>query len=89
MAMKELESQLAAPQPDAARLAQLASTIVADRAKVQALEAERTADDQRVLTPLQLARLIVAWPRINRQIKVELYEAMHGGAAPASAEELE
>jgi Spy/CpxP family protein refolding chaperone len=89
MAMKELKTQLAAPQPDEGRLTQLANTIVSDRAKVQALEAQRTADNQRVLTPTQFAKLIVAWPKINRQIKLEMYKAMHGGQAPASVDDME
>jgi Spy/CpxP family protein refolding chaperone len=89
MAMKELKTQLAAPQPDEGRLTQLANTIVNDRAKVQALEAQRTADNERVLTPTQFAKLIVAWPKINRQIKLEMYKAMHGGQAPASVDDME
>ena len=89
MAMKELKAQLAAAQPDEGRLAQLADTIVNDRSKVQALEAQRTADNRRVLTPTQFAKLVVAWPKINRQIKIEMFKAMHGGQAPASAEDME
>ncbi|MGZ3429825.1 MAG: periplasmic heavy metal sensor [Polyangia bacterium] len=89
MAMKELKAQLAAAQPDEARLSQLADTIVNDRTKVQALEAQRTADNRRVLTPTQFAKLVVVWPQINRQIKLEMYKAMHGGQAPASAEDME
>jgi len=89
MAMKELKAQLAAPQPDEGRLAQLANTIVSDRSKVQALEAQRTADNQRVLTPTQFAKLIVVWPKINRQIKLEMYKAMHGGQAPATVDDME
>ena len=89
MAMKELRAQLAAAQPDEGKLSQLADTIVNDRTKVQALEAQRTADNRRVLTPTQFAKLIVAWPKINRQIKIEMWKAMHGGQAPASAEDME
>ena len=89
MAMKEIKAQLAAPPPDEARLAQLADTIVNDRTKVQALEAQRTAENRRVLTPAQFAKLIVVWPQINRQVKVEMYKAMHGGQAPATADDME
>jgi Spy/CpxP family protein refolding chaperone len=89
MAMKELKAQLAAAQPDEGKLQQLADTIVNDRTKVQALEAQRTADNRRVLTPTQFAKLVVAWPKINRQIKIEMFKAMHGGQAPASAEDME
>ena len=89
MAMRELKAQLAAAQPDEAKLGQLADTIVNDRSKVQALEAQRTTDNRRVLTPTQFAKLVVAWPKINRQIKLEMYKAMHGGQAPASAEDME
>ncbi|HXU74697.1 MAG TPA: hypothetical protein VN947_35620 [Polyangia bacterium] len=89
MAMKELRAQLAAAQPDDARLSQLADTVVNDRSKVQALEAQRTTDNRRVLTPAQFAKLIVVWPQINRQVKIEMYKAMHGGTAPATADDME
>ena len=42
-----------------------------------------------MLTPTQFAKLIVAWPQINRQVKIEMYKAMHGGQAPASADDME
>ena len=89
MAMRELKAQLAAASPDEARLGQLAELIVNDRTKVQALEAQRTAENRRVLTPTQFAKLIIAWPQINRQVKIEMYKAMHGGQAPASADDME
>jgi Spy/CpxP family protein refolding chaperone len=89
MAMKELKAQLAAAQPDEGRLSQLADTIVNDRTKVQALEAQRTADNRHVLTPTQFAKLIMVWPQINRQVKIEMYKAVHGGQAPANADDME
>ena len=89
MAMRELKAQLAAPQPDETTLSRLSDTIVNDRSKVQALEAQRTADNRSVLTPTQFAKLVVAWPKINRQIKLEMYKAIHGGQAPASADDME
>jgi Spy/CpxP family protein refolding chaperone len=89
MAMKELNAQLASAQPDEAKLSQLADTIVNDRSKVQALESQRTTENRRVLTPTQFAKLITVWPKINRQIKLEMYKAMHGGQAPASADDME
>jgi Spy/CpxP family protein refolding chaperone len=89
MAVKEIHAQLAASPPDEARLGQLADTVVNDRTKVQALEAQRTAENRRVLTPAQFAKLIVVWPQINRQVKIEMYKAMHGGQAPATADDME
>jgi Spy/CpxP family protein refolding chaperone len=89
LAMRELKAQLAAPTLNDARLAQLADTVVSDRQKVQALEAQRTAEYRRVLSPAQFARLIVTWPQINRQIRVEMWKAMHGGQPPAAGEEIE
>lgn len=89
MAMRELKAQLASPQPDEALLSRLADTIVNDRTKVQALEAQRTAENRSVLTPTQFAKLVVAWPKINRQVKLEMYKAMHGGQAPASVDDME
>lgn len=89
LAMRELKAQLAAPTLNDARLSQLADTVVGDRQKVQALEAQRTAEYRRVLSPAQFARLIVEWPQINRQIRVEMWKAMHGGQPPAAGEEIE
>ncbi len=89
MAMRELKAQLASAQPDEARLSQLADTIVNDRTKVQALEAQRTADNRTVLTPTQFAKLITVWPKINHQIKLQMFKAMHGGQAPSPDEEIE
>ena len=89
MAMKEIHAQLASAQPDDAKLSQLADVVVNDRTKVQALELQRTNENRRVLTPAQFAKLIVAWPRINRQVKIEMYKAMHGGQAPATVDDME
>ncbi|MDB4967360.1 MAG: hypothetical protein JWN44_3049 [Myxococcales bacterium] len=89
LALRELKAQLAATPPNDARLQQLADTIVGDRQKVQALEAQRTAEYRRVMSPPQFAKLIVAWPQINRQIRVQMWKAMHGGQAPAAGEEIE
>jgi Spy/CpxP family protein refolding chaperone len=89
MAMKELKAQLDSAQPDDGRLSQLADTIVNDRTKVQSLEAMRTNENRRVLTPAQFAKLIVVWPQINRQVKIEMYKAMHNGQAPATADDME
>jgi hypothetical protein len=89
MAMKELKAQLAAAQPDEGKLSQLADTIINDRSKVQALETQRTNENRSVLTPTQFAKLVVVWPQINRQVKIEIYKAMHGGQAPATADDME
>jgi Spy/CpxP family protein refolding chaperone len=86
---KEIQRELAAPQPNGARLRALADLVVANRAKVQQLEAQRTAEHRRALTPAQFARLILVWPQINRQIRVEVWKAMHGGQAPPPGAEVE
>jgi Spy/CpxP family protein refolding chaperone len=88
MAMKELKAQLGSPQPDAARLAQLADLILQSRQKVQTLEAQRTVENRRVLNPVQFAKLMVIWPQVNKQIKAEVWKAMHPGQQPPP-EELE
>jgi DNA-binding transcriptional MerR regulator len=89
MALKEIKAQLAAPQPDSARLAQLTDLVLQNRAKSQALEAQRSAENRRVLSPVQFAKLMTIWPKVNRQIHVEMWKAAHGGAEPAAGEEME
>jgi Spy/CpxP family protein refolding chaperone len=86
---KEIQRELAAPQPNAARLRALSDLVVANRAKVQQLEAQRVAEHRRALTPAQFARLMLVWPQINRQIRVEVWKAMHGGQAPPPGTEIE
>jgi len=88
-AFKEIERELGTPQPNAARLRALSDLVVANRAKVQQLEAQRTAEHRSVLTPAQFARLLLVWPQINRRIRVEVWKAMHGGQAPPPGEEVE
>lgn len=89
MAVKELKQQLAAAQPNGARLTQLSDLVVSNRAKVQQLESQRTVEYRRVLSPAQFAKLILSWPQINRQIHVQMWKAMHNGQPPTDGEELQ
>ncbi len=67
---------LAQPKPDDPALNRAVDALMAQRRKLEDIEAERTAALRKVLTPNQFARVVVAWPRINRRIQEQLYRAL-------------
>lgn len=78
--MKELKALLAEPQPDPGRALQLADRVVRDRQQVQQLELQRTGELRGVLTPLQFARGVTIAPRLQRQVRRQMWRALRGGA---------
>ncbi len=77
MAMKELKAQLASPAPNEALLAQLADTLVRNKAKVQQLEAQRTEELRHVLTAVQFAKGLVLAPKLQKEVREQTWRAMH------------
>lgn len=72
----ELDRLLADAKADDSAITRATDELLARRRKLDDIEAERTAALRKVLTPAQFARLVVAWPRINRKIHAELYRAL-------------
>lgn len=82
MATKELKAQLAAVEPDTARLQQLSDIIVADRQRVQGIESQRIAALRNILTPAQFAKAIIVSPKIQRQVRQQIWQLAHPNGAP-------
>lgn len=78
--MKELRALLATPQPDPGRALQLADRIVRDRQQVQQLEIQRTGELRGVLSPVQFARGVTLAPRLQRQVRRQMFRALRPGA---------
>ncbi len=73
---QELDKLLKEPKPDDAAILRVADDLIARRRKLEEVEAERTAALRKVLAPSQFAKVVVAWPRINRKIQETLYRAL-------------
>lgn len=72
----ELEALLKQPKPDDAAINKLLDEVSAQRAKLQQVEDERAAAMRKALSPGQYARVMIAWPRINRRIQEQLFKAL-------------
>ncbi len=70
--------------PDATRLGQLSDQILAGRAKLQALEGQRTVENRKILTPAQFARLLVVWPELSREVRTQVKQNAGGGGQPVA-----
>ncbi len=65
----ELRALLRGERPDEKRVQKLEQQVFAARAKLTQLKAERMRELEKVLTPAELGRLLVAWTRVNRAIR--------------------
>jgi len=72
----ELDKLLKVAKPDDAAITRAVDQLLAGRRKLDEIEAERTAALRKAVTPAQFARVVVAWPRINRKIQEMLYRAL-------------
>ncbi|MCU1278124.1 MAG: hypothetical protein JWM53_1670 [bacterium] len=57
--VQTLQQELAAAQPDPARLTQLANQLTSDRQQAAAIDTQRLAELQQELTPAQFAKLLL------------------------------
>ena len=73
---RELRKLLTAPKPSETTAAALSQQLITQRAKVLELEAARETAVRAVLQPLQFAKLVLAWPKINREIREEIYRVL-------------
>lgn len=83
-ARRQLKQLLDQGGGDVATINQLADRMLGNRARIQGLENQRSQAVRQILTPQQYGWLLIAWPRITRAVKVELWRALaaeRGGAA--------
>jgi hypothetical protein len=78
---KDLLKAMQAAKPDDALVSQLTQQFIAQRAKLQEIETGRENAVRAVLKPVDFARLVLAWPKINREIREEIYRVLSKKAA--------
>ena len=77
-ARRELKQMVESGKIDDAVVNALVDKIFAARAKIARLEDERLADVRKILTPRQLALVVVYLPEIDRQIEQQIRKALKG-----------
>lgn len=79
---QDLDKLLKDAKPNDAAITKVVDDLIARRQRLEQIEAERTAAMRKVLTPSQFAKVVVAWPRINRKIQETLYRALLESKGP-------
>ena len=83
-ARREMRAQLESGKPDNAKLNKLIDRVVAGREKMQKIEHERLREVRKVLSPAQMARIVVVLPEVDRFVQREIKRALkRGGKAQA------
>jgi Spy/CpxP family protein refolding chaperone len=75
--MVRMRAELQTTRPDPAKLNQAIDELLRLRAQIGAIEAERTREVRKILTPVQQARLVLALPRIERELRGRVRRAMN------------
>jgi Spy/CpxP family protein refolding chaperone len=81
-ARRELKRMIDSGTLDDAVVNRLVDTIFAARAEIQKLESQRLADVRKILTPRQVALVVVYLPEIDRLIEQEIRKALRGKRGP-------
>jgi len=81
-AHRELKQLYDAGRVDAASVNRIADRILANRQKIAQLEAARSKEVSQVLTPQQYALLILSAPKVQKEVRLELWKAMAGRGEP-------
>ena len=87
---REMKHMIESGKADDAKLNKMIDQVLAGMDKRHRLEQERAKEVRTILPPTQVAKIVVALPRIERFINRELHEAMrrqHGGDWGPEAEE--
>lgn len=72
----ELQKATQAAKPDEAAVQRLTAQFIAQRGKLAELETAREDAVRAVLKPVDFAKLVLAWPKINREIREEIYKTL-------------
>jgi len=75
---RELQTLLAAPHPDDARITAAVNRMLANRTKRHAFKDERLRELRKVLTPVQQAKLVLLLPRLEREFAMFIQEVAGG-----------
>src|SRR5262249_12095872 len=85
-ARRELRQLLGGPHADETRVNQLIDRLVANKSRIDALETGMIGEVRRVLTPTQVARMVVVLPEINHEIQQQIRNAVRPGAPGGSGD---
>jgi Spy/CpxP family protein refolding chaperone len=75
---RDLRDATEAATPDAPRIQALVDKLLALRARRQALETEKLTALRKVLTPVQMAKMMLLVPRIEDGFRQRIHEAIDG-----------
>jgi hypothetical protein len=75
---QEIQTLLAAPRPDDAKLTAAINRMLANRGKKRALRDDRITELRKVLTPVQQAKLVLLLPRLEREFAQTIHEVAGG-----------
>jgi Spy/CpxP family protein refolding chaperone len=75
---RDLRDATEAATPDTPRIGALVDKLLALRARRQALEAEKVTALRKVLTPVQMAKMMLLVPRIEDGFRQRIHEAIDG-----------
>lgn len=75
---RELQTLLAAPHPDDARITTAVNRMLANRTKRHAFKDERLRELRKVLPPVQQAKLVLLLPRLEREFAMFIQEVAGG-----------
>ena len=78
-ARREMRAQIESGKPDAAKLNKLVDRVIAGREKMQKIENERLREIRKVMTPVQMARIVVVLPQVDQFIQRQLKRALKRG----------
>jgi Spy/CpxP family protein refolding chaperone len=77
-AFRELRQAIEAAAPDGARINTLVDRLIALRARRQALGTEKTRELRKMLTPVQMAKLMIITPRLEEGFRQRIHDAIDG-----------
>jgi Spy/CpxP family protein refolding chaperone len=83
--VKAIRQELAAPQPNSSRLAQLEDQLTSDKQKLQSIETSRSAELRAQLTPVQYGQLIINRRGFGRGMHRHL-RGGHGTGQPGASD---
>ena len=83
--LRELRQTIEGPAPDGARINTLIDRLIALRARRQALGMEKTKELRKMLTPVQMAKLMIITPRLEEGFRQRIHDALDGKRDEPSA----
>ena len=82
-ARREMRAQIESGKPDVAKLNKLIDRSIANREKTQKIENDRIREVRKVLTPVQMAKIVVVLPEVDRFVQNQIRKALKRGGGGA------